>query len=292
MSAERFERIIDRPVVVSYACYDVLHHGECGEGTPKPAGLEGLSPGRTNRERIRIVTEALADLRQRGLAVVDTPVRPLRDTIRLLNNPHRRVHGWYAIREDERTTHGGFHIAESDGCAVLAAWEEGRVVLEPLPPDALLSTVASLLPDAEPIADAPMVVAPQRPPRGVPVDSGSTWTEPDHDRRRLHPAQEAVQRKHDRLEELTSGPLDFVMQVGRSATAVGGGERACDHPLNYYAGQQGALLTVLKGSGANGSDEDGSGEGGAGEERGPRHHVLPATPDVFRQELRELGRTG
>ncbi|MDR7302677.1 ESX secretion-associated protein EspG [Haloactinomyces albus] len=286
MSGERFERILDRPVVLSYTCYDVLHHGECGEGTPKPAGLEGISPGSTNRERIRIVTEVLADLRERGLAVVDTPVRPLRDTIRLLHEPQRRIYGWYAIRGDEGTTYGGFHAAESDGCAVLAAEEDGRVLLEPVPSDVLLSTVVSLLPDAEPIADTAMVVAPERPPRRVPVKPEDEWAESGDEVRRPHSAREALQRKHDRIEELTSGPLDFAMQVGRSTRTAKGGERVCDHPLNYYAGRQGALLTVVKRARADGAEGDGAEEDGD-----LRRHVLPATPDVFRQELRELGRT-
>ncbi|RCW39969.1 ESAT-6 protein secretion system EspG family protein [Halopolyspora algeriensis] len=274
---DRVERIIERPIVMSYTCYDVLHHGECGESAPKPAGLEGLSPGRTNRERIRIITEVLADLRERGLAVVDTPVRPLREAIRLLHNSHRRLYGRYAIREGDGVTQGGFHIAESEGCAVLAAWEGEQLVLEPLSPETMLPTVVSLLPATAPIDDAAMVVAPERPPRHVPDGPAELRAQPAREEGRPDPAQDAVQRNHDRLEELTTGPLDFVMQIGRSTRTAGGSERACEHPLNYYAGARGALLTVLKRPG----------EGSA-----LRRHVLPATRENVLRELRELGRAG
>lgn len=263
MIARRFERIIRQPVVLSYATYDVLHHGELGEGTTKPAGLEGLSPGASTRERVGIVTGALAELRQRGLAEVDTPVEPLRDTIRLLHAPHRRIYGWYAIGDEPGSVHGGFHVAESDDCAVLAAWEGDRFLLEPIPSDQLLSTVTSLLPEAEPIADAPLEVSPQRPP------ARESDEQPD-------PVEETVRRKHERIEQLTAGPLNFVMQLGRAFRTGRSAERACAHPLTYYAGAHGALLSVLKDDPAR---------------TGPRLHVLPATPESVRDELRELGRT-
>lgn len=267
------ERIIESPVVLSYACYDVLHHGECGEGMPKPAGLEGLSPGHTNRERIRIVTEVLAELRERDLAVVDTPVRPLRDTIRLLHKPHRRLYGWYAIREGDGTTHGGFHIAESGNCAVLAVRQGERFALDPVPSEALLPTVVDLLPDTEPITDAAMVVAAERPPRHVSDEPEDRFSQ---EAARARSEQDAVQRRHDRIEELTSGPLDFAMQVGRSARTAHEGERTCEYPLNYYVSAQGALLSVLK---------------RAAGETAPRRHVFPATRENVLRELQELDST-
>lgn len=270
IAGRRFERIIEHPVVLSYTAYDVLHHGEFGEGAPKPAGLEGHSPGWSTQERVRIVTEVLADLRGRGLAVVDTPVEPLLDAIRLLHDPHRRIYGWYAIGGDQQTVHGGFHIAESDDCAVLAVWEGDQFLLEPISSDALLATAASLLPDVEPVADPPLVVPSERPGG---VERGE-WAPVDDTP--LDPAEEAAQREHERIEELTAGPLSFVMQVGRSFRTGRATERYCEYPLNYYAGAHGALLSVIK-------DVD--------EETGPRRHVVPATPDTFRDELRELART-
>lgn len=51
MSA-RIETITDRRITLGYAAFDVLYSCGCGEDAVKPAGLEGLSPGATYKERV------------------------------------------------------------------------------------------------------------------------------------------------------------------------------------------------------------------------------------------------
>ncbi|NHD17812.1 MULTISPECIES: ESX secretion-associated protein EspG [unclassified Actinopolyspora] len=270
--SRRFERIIRTPVLLDYAAYDVLHSGECGADAPKPAGLEGLSPGSTYRERVLLIKDVLADLRERGLAKVDNPVPELRETIRLLHNPHRRIYGWYGFVEDEQQVRGSFHLAESDDVAVLAVWERGQVLLEPVRADDLHSVVASLLPDAaEPVAEEEIVVPAERPPRrSRDEDAESALDEPE-DRVERDP----VQRRYDRVEQLTSGGQHFVMQLGKARRGAWGEEKVSEFPLNYYFGPEGAVLSVLKRP-----SEDPEGE--------PLRHLVPATPAAFRQELRSL----
>ncbi|SFD61694.1 EspG family protein [Actinopolyspora alba] len=275
--SSRFDRVITEPVMLSYAAYDVLHHDEFGAGTAKPAGLEGVSPGATHRERAAIVEAANAELRQAGLIRGDAPIGALRDTLRLLRTPQRRVYGWYSIRTDAGATRGGFQVAEADDFAVLAAVEQDRVLLEPVEPDALPSTVAGLLPDAPPVDEAPTTMPP--PP--------ARHTVPDRDRRSRSDQNESNAPDDERptrtrstppghrlLERLTAPPLDFALRAVRSQYVSRGTERECEYPLNYYAGPEGALLTVIK------RDEDDE----------PLLHLHPATTEVFLRELRELGR--
>ncbi|WP_017976592.1 ESX secretion-associated protein EspG [Actinopolyspora halophila] len=271
--SRRFERITRNPVLLDYAAYDVLHSGECGAGTPKPAGLEGLSPGSTYRERVRLIKDVLADLRERGLATVDNPVPELRETVRLLHNPHRRIYGWYGFVEDEQRVQGSFHLAESDDVAVLAVWERGQVLLEPVDADDLHSVVASLLPDAvEPVADEEIVVPAERPPlRSRGEEDEPAFGAPDVGRAERDP----VQRRYDRVERLTSGGQHFVMQLGKAHKGSWGKEEASEFPLNYYFGPEGAVLSVLK---RPAEDPDGE----------PLRHLVPATPAAFRRELRSL----
>lgn len=267
----RFETILRRPITLSYATYDVLHSGVCGEDAPKPAGLEGLSPGRSSRERVRIIKDALAELRDLGLAVVDDPAPSVRETVRLLHNPHRRFYGWYGFLEGSEQVNGSFHLAESDDLAVLAVRERGQVLLEPVDCDELLSTVTSLLPDAaEPVADAEIVVAAERPRPRVRPDDGEL---PFVDRVRDRTEREAVQLEHDRVEQLTSGPQYFVMQVGKAHRSFRGQEKVSEFPLNYYFGAEGAVLSVFK---RTGPDEE------------PRRHVIPAAHANVLRELRAL----
>ncbi|MGJ7907628.1 ESX secretion-associated protein EspG [Actinopolyspora sp. H202] len=284
--SSRFDRVITEPVMLSYAAYDVLHHDEFGAGTAKPAGLEGASPGVTHRERAAIVEAVTAELRRAGLAKGDTPTSALRDTLRLLRTPQRRIYGWYSIRTDNGATRGGFQVAEADDFAVLAAVEQDRVLLEPVEPDALPSTVAGLLPDAPPVGEAPTTMppppphqsAPERDRRSRPEESGPP--EPNESNESNEPDEEQPSRTrstppgHRLLNRLTAPPLDFALRAVRSQYVSRGTERECEYPLNYYAGPEGALLTVIK------RDEDDE----------PLLHLHPATTEVFLRELRELGR--
>ncbi len=271
--SRRFEAIVKQPVLLDYAAYDVLHSGECGEGAPKPTGLEGVSPGRTYQERVRLIKDVLTDLRERGLASADNPAPELRETVRLLHNPHRRIYGWYGFVEDDQRVQGSFHVAESDDVAVLAAWERGQVLLEPVDADDLHSVVASLLPDAvEPISDGEIVVAPERPRRASNDDDGELpFVDRDLDRTERDP----VQRKHDRVEQLTTGEQHFVMQLGKAHKSARGKEKVNEFPLHYYFGAEGAVMSVLKRSGPDPDDE-------------PLRHLVPATSEAFLRELRAL----
>ncbi|SDP17713.1 EspG family protein [Actinopolyspora xinjiangensis] len=272
VSSPRFDRVITEPVVLSYAAYDVLHHGEFGERAAKPAGLEGVSPGATHREREAIVTTALDGLREAGLATGDAPNAALRDTLHLLHHPQRRVYGWYSMRAEAGVVRGGFHVAEADDHAVLAAVEHDRVLLEPVEPDALPSTVAGLLPDAEPVDEPPTTMPPPPARHAAPDRARDSPAGPDEPEPPKHPDSPG----HRLLDRLTAPPLDFALRAVRSQYVSRETERECEFPLNYYAGPLGALLTVVK------RDPD---------EGEPLLHLLPATAEVFRRELRELGRS-
>lgn len=286
MSSPRFDRVISEPVMLSYAAYDVLHHEEFGAGVAKPAGLEGISPGATHRERAAIVEAATAELRQAGLTRGGAPIGALRDTLRLLRTPQRRIHGWYSIRADAGATRGGFQVAEADGFAVLAAVEHDRVLLEPVEPDALPSTVAGLLPDAPPVDEAPTTMPPPPARHTVPDrdrhsrsesngwNAPNEWNDPDAPDDERPPRTRSTSPGHRLLERLTAPPLDFALRAVRSQYVSRGTERECEFPLNYYAGPDGALLTVIK------RDEDDE----------PLLHLHPASTEVFLRELRELGR--
>lgn len=254
--------------MLSYAAYDVLHCGEHGDDAPKPFGLEGLSPGATNVERVGIVGEVLADLHERGLAVGDDPVAPLLETVRLLHNPHRRIYGWYVNKDASGVeVPGSFHLAESDDLAILARMEGGEVALEPVPWDELHTAIADLLPDTAAAEVAPITVPATRPPD---PEEPEGWLEAMQATDQRSP----VQRDHDRIRELTAeADLHFAMQVMTAAKDARARETTCEFPLTYYAGERGALLTVHK-------RPDGEGE--------PQLHMAPADRGTFRQELAAL----
>lgn len=254
--------------MLSYAAYDVLHCGEHGDDAPKPFGLEGLSPGATNVERVAVVREVLIDLHERGLAVGDDPITPLLETVRLLNNPHRRIYGWY-VRKDSSAGEipGSFHLAESDDLAILARMEGGEVALEPVAWDALHAAVADLLPDTAPAEVSPITVPATRPPD---PEEPEGWLEAMQAADQRSP----VQRDHDRIRDLTAGAdLHFAMQVMAARKDARARETTCEHPLTYYAGDKGALLTVHKRL-----DEDDE----------PQLHMTPADRGTFRRELDSL----
>lgn len=259
------ETIIDRPVTLSYAAFDVLYCGECGEHAAKPGGLEGLSPGATYGERVRLVRDALAELRAEGLATVDTPAPALLETIRLLHDPHRRVYGWYAVRDGDDELPGSFHIAEADDHAVLAQRENDRIVLEPVPWNRVYTTVLEFPPPTEPVAGDEIVIPLDTPPSPSPSGEG-----PDAEQ----PQRTAAQIDRDRVRELADpSTLWFAMQVFTARKDAHGTETVCASPLNYYAGQHGALLTVHR---------------KAAEESGPMVHMIPATSAAFLTAIQSL----
>ena len=248
----RIDRVVDQPVVLGYAAFDVLYASECGEDAPKPAGLEGIAPGTTYRERVRLVGDVLADLRERGLAVADHPVRALLDTVRLLHAPHCAIYGWYA----DGPVPGSFHVAGSDEFAVFAKLQDGVITLEPIDWDSLHTKAFDLVPDIGPVAGGSVVV----PLRGA-------WR---HDGGRLDPVYEEddddpVDREQARVQELTYGAkLLFAMQVFKAGKDV---------PLHCYASDAGAVLTVHKKPRPDAE---------------PRLHLIPATRSAFGRELRAL----
>lgn len=254
--------------MLSYAAYDVLHCGEHGDDAPKPLGLEGLSPGATNVERVGIVGEVLADLHERGLAVGDDPIEPLLETVRLLNNPHRRIYGWYVSKDPSGVeVPGSFHLAESDDLAILARMEGGEVALEPVPWNELHAAVADLLPETAAAEVAPITVPATRPPD---PEGPEGWLEAMQATDQRSP----VQRDHDRIRDLTAeANLHFAMQVMTAAKDARARETTCEFPLTYYAGEHGALLTVHK-------RPDGAGE--------LQLHMAPADRETFHQELAAL----
>lgn len=263
----RIETIIDRRVTLSYAAFDVLYCGECGEDAVKPDGLEGLSPGATYGDRIRLVREVLADLRSRGLASVDTPAPELLETVRLLHDPHRRVYGWYALRVGDDELPGSFHIAESDDHAVLAQYEGDQIVLEPVPWNKMYSTVLEFPPPAEPVAGDEIIIALDTPSSEPPQEAG--WLETPQ-----RPERSIAQRDRDRVRELADpSVLWFAMQLCTARKDPHGKEIVCEFPLNYYAGEHGALMTVHK-------RRDGEAE--------PRLHMIPATRAAFLHAIQSL----
>lgn len=266
------ETIIDRRVTLSYAAFDVLYCGECGEDATKPGGLEGLSPGATYGDRVRLVREVLADLRSRGLATVDTPAPALLETIRLLHDPHRRVYGWYAVRADDGELSGSFHIAESDDHAVLVQCENDRIVLEPVPWNKVYSTVLEFPPPAEPVAGDEIVVALDTPPSDPPGQAG--WLDSTLDAAPERPERTVAQIDRDRVRELADpSVLWFAMQLFTARKDAHGKEIVCEFPLNYYAGEHGALMTVHKRPDA---------------ESEPLLHMIPATRAAFLHAIQSL----
>jgi hypothetical protein len=262
------ETIIDRRVTLSYAAFDVLYCGECGEDAAKPGGLEGLSPGATYGERIRLVREVLAGLRSDGLASVDTPAPALLETIRLLHDPHRRVYGWYAVRNGDDEVPGSFHIAESDDHAVLAQLENDRVVLEPVRWNKVYTTVLEFPPATEPVAGGEIVVPLDTPP-SEPSQPGE-WPGATQ----AQPSRTVAQIDRDRVRELADpSVLWFAMQVFTARKDPRGTEIVCEFPLNYYAGEHGALMTVHKRA-----DEDSD----------PMLHMIPATRAAFLKAVQSL----
>ncbi|GAA2784595.1 ESX secretion-associated protein EspG [Saccharopolyspora taberi] len=250
----RIDGIIDQPVSLDYAAFDVLYAAECGEDAPKPVGLEGISPGATYQERLRVVDEVLAGLHARGLAVVDTPVRPLLDTVRLLWEPHLAIYGWYTGGSGS----GSFHIAASEDFAVFAGLAGDVVTLQPISWDSLYTKAFELVPEVGPVPGGSFVL-PVRP--ASRHDSGSlldpVYEEDDED---------PVDREQARAQELVHGsrPL-FAMQVFKASRT--------EFPLHCYAGENGAVLAVRK-QPRPGAD--------------PRLHLIPATRGTFGREVRAL----
>ncbi|QUH00139.1 ESX secretion-associated protein EspG [Saccharopolyspora erythraea] len=264
----RIDSIIDRAVTLDYPAFDVLYAGECGEDAPKPAGLEGASPGATYRERVRLVGRVLADLRERGLAVVDTPVRPLLTTMRLLCDPHRRIFGWYVARDGHGQAPGSFHIAGSDEYVVFARLQDGVVTIEPIGWSSLYTRAFELLPDVGPVSGGAAAVPLGR--RAAREERGGDWLEPVYE----EDDDDPVDREHARVQALTYGAkLLFAMQVFTSRKNSRGREEVAGFPLHYYASAHGAVLTVHKRSGPDAE---------------PRLHLIPATRSAFRRELRTL----
>jgi hypothetical protein len=262
------ETIIDHRITLSYAAFDVLYCGECGEDAVKPGGLEGLSPGATYGDRLRLVREVLADLRSRGLAAVDTPAPELLETIRLLHDPHRRVYGWYAVRDGDGELPGSFHIAESDDHAVLAQYENDRIVLEPVPWNKVYSTVLEFPPPAEPVAGDEIVVPLDTPPSEPPT--AADWLDSTSEQ----PQRSLAQIDRDRVREFADpAGLWFAMQLFTARKDPHGKEIVCEFPLNYYAGNHGALMTVHK-------RPDGESE--------PQLHMIPATRAAFLHAIQSL----
>lgn len=262
------ETIIDRRVTLNYAAFDVLYGGECGEDAVRPGALEGLSPGATYGERVGLVREVLADLRARGLASVDTPAPALLETIRLLHHPHRRVYGWYAVRNGDDELPGSFHIAESDDHAVLAQLENDQIVLEPVPWDKVYSTVLEFPPAAEPIAGGEVVVPLDTPP-SEPSEPAEWLGSASQ-----QPSRTVAQIDRDRIRELADpSVLWFAMQVFTARKDPHGKEIVCEFPLNYYAGEHGAFMTVHK------RPDD---------ESEPQLHMIPATRVAFLKTVQSL----
>lgn len=262
------ETIIDHHVALSYAAFDVLYCGECGEDAGKPGGLEGLSPGTTYGDRVRLVREVIADLRSRGLAAVDTPAPELLETVRLLHHPHRRVYGWYVVRDGDGELAGSFHIAESDDHAVLAQCENDQIVLEPVPWDRMYSTVLEFPPPADPVAGEEIVIPWDTPPSEPPREGDWPESAPEQ------PQRSVAQIDRDRILQLADpSVLWFAMQLYTARKDPRGKEIVCEFPLNYYAGAHGALMTVHK-------RPDGEAE--------PKLHMIPATRTAFLQAVQTL----
>lgn len=266
--------IIDRPVTLSHAAFDVLYCGECGEDAAKPGGLEGRSPGATYGDRIRLVHEVLAELRSDGLATVDTPAPALLETIRLLHDPHRRVYGWYAVRDGDDELPGSFHIAESDDQAVLAQLENDRIVLEPVRWNKVYTTVLEFPPPAEPVAGEEIVIPLDTPPSPPPGESSDPGLPDPGSPDTGQPPRTGAQIDRDRVRELADpSALWFAMQVFTARKDSHGAETVCEFPLNYYAGQHGALLTVHRRADA---------------ESDPMLHMIPATHEAFLKAIQSL----
>ncbi|QGK68745.1 ESX secretion-associated protein EspG [Allosaccharopolyspora coralli] len=268
--AVRVDAVIEETVTLSCATYDVLHHGECGDDAVKPAAMEGVSPGATYPERVRVIGEALTELRTAGMATVDTPDRELLDTVRLLHDPHRRMYGWYVRRDGDGETSGGFHLAESDDLAVAAFTANGVVVLEPIEWDEMYATVLSLLPDVPPVGSEPLTVPVH--PSSVPVDESGWGTQAASGvLGGVPPGAADAQEETAALERVTSAAApDFVLQLWASECDPHGREVECDSPLTYYASAHGAALTVHT---------------RLGEGREPHVRMLPATRDALYAEL-------
>lgn len=242
--AVRVDAVIEKRIILSCATYDVLHHGECGDAADKPVGLETGSPGATYPNRMRVIGEALTELRDLGLATVDTPVRELLDTVRLLHDPHRRLYGWYVRRDGDAETPGGFHLAESDELAVAAFTENGVVTLEPIEWDEMYATVLSWLPDAPPVASKPLTV-PLR--RGSVLVDEADWSVQAAGGvlGGSAPVAEDVRQDRAAVQGVTSAAApDFVLQLWASSRDPDGREAECESPLTYYASEHGAALTV------------------------------------------------
>jgi hypothetical protein len=195
-------------------------------------------------------------------------VKPLLESIRLLHNPHRRVYGWYVVRDGDSEIAGSFHIAESDDLAVLAQMENDQVILEPVAWEEMYATALEFPPNSEPIPGGEYVVPVERPV--AEGKSGGVWLETLHGDQRRTPAQ----RDHDLVRELTDpSTLLFAMQVLTARKDPRGTEIVAEFPLNYYVGGHGALMTVHKRPDADSA---------------PQVHVIPATRSTFLDQIQSL----
>ncbi len=150
--------------VLSAVELDVVWDG-LGLG-PTPAVLRLDSPGRTHSERRRVVADAWARLRARGLADPRGPEPELDRLLRLLAAPTERVE----LRAWGRTTVRAVAAAH-DGTGALARRRGDAVVLQPCA--SLPAAVVDLLPAAPPgpgraarVPTAALTAAHDRPSSG------------------------------------------------------------------------------------------------------------------------------
>jgi hypothetical protein len=131
------------PVEISALEFDVLWEHHYGLAVPMPLVLKVPSPGRTDKERSRLVSGAWSGLAQRGLGTPVDPHPGLTHLLTLLRRPDREIDGRLWVGGELRLL-----AAATGDEAVLATLSGGQLRLRPADATGLPRFALSVLPPA------------------------------------------------------------------------------------------------------------------------------------------------